>query len=835
MNDILFGNNNNTAIKCLAKKSYRSNKRRNFIVIIALVLTAFMITSVFSLGCSYFETFQLQQIRSMGTTADVAITNITKSQAEEIERSDLVTTVGISQRLGSVDTTMMDDALLGLSWINQTEWEQHRVPTISNVYGNYPQASNEVMLPTWALNEMKISNPQIGMEITLSYQLGNNYQYLTESFLLSGYYTDYSTSRVGNRGSVYVSEAFAVQTGLSFSDITSGMISFSKNDDIERSCEKLKKEIAFTEGQTFEIVPSAQSNSMTIIFAMAFVIATVVLSGYLLIYNILYISISKDTRFYGQLKTIGATKRQIKKIVRWQILWTSAIGIPIGLLIGAAFSFILVPFAMNMMYSGNADLGTKISFSPVIFIGAAIFTLLTAIIGSMKPAKIAGSISPIAASQYNDVSIKVKKRKSHRLKLSRMALNNIFRNPKSAALTFTSLFLGLMLFLISSGLLSSLSPENFVSQWGESDFALTYSIHEEENLITDKMLEEIEAIDGIENMRITYSAFPQTTMSVIYDQDVFGKYIDSLNGVSGLDFSDAETLKNYTDNFFGGVYGIDTEYVKEVNSSLETPIDLNAFENGDVVLLSAMTDEDGNPLIQPGQSITVIGETGEHTFTVAGGFLDADFQSGRGNERGTAPDLYISQQALKRLSPEVRIFRIAFDTINSKNDERILSELQTITASSSGIDIQSRYERGKEIESYLFTSRVLAMGLSSILLLIGIMNFINTMFVSVNTRKHEFATLESIGMTKKQIRQVLLFEGGYYWIISFLLLATLGTGIYLPLYAAFRQVASYAAFSYPIIPLVIAALIILAICLVFPAVTFSIDIKGTATERLRQN
>lgn len=836
MNDILFGNNNQTVIKHLAKKSYRSNKRRNMIVIVALALTAFMITSVFSLGCSYFETFQMQQTRSMGTTADVAITNLTEAQIEELKHSDLVTAVGISQRLGSVDTADIGDALLGISWIDEIEWEQHRVPTISDVYGNYPQAENEVMLPVWALNEMGISNPQIGMNITLSYQLGNNYQYITDEFQLSGYYTDYTVSRVGNRGSVYVSEIFAEQSGLTFSDITSGMLSFSGNDDVERSCEKLKDEITFTEGQTFEIVPSTQSNSASIIVAMAFVIAVIIISGYLLIYNILYISISKDTRFYGQLKTIGATKRQIKKLVRWQVFRTSVIGIPVGLLVGVLVSLIIVPFAMNMMYSGNSTLGVKVSFSPIIFIGAAIFTFLTAVIGSMKPAKIAGSISPIAASQYNAVSVKnMKKRKAHRLRLSRMALSNIFRNPKSAVLTFTSLFLGLMLFLIASGLLSSLSAENFVSQWGESDFTVTYSIHKEENLITDEMLKEIEAIDGIENMRVTYSASPQTTMPVIYDQDVFGKYIDSLNSVSGLDFSDAETLKNYTDNFFGGVYGIDTEYVKEVNSSLETPIDLNAFENGDVVLLSAMTDEDGNPLIQPGQSITVIGETGEHTFTVAGGFLDADFQSGRGNERGTAPDLYISQQALKRLSPEVKIFRIAFDTINSKNDERILSELQTITASSSGIDIQSRYERGKEIESYLFTSRVLAMGLSSVLLLIGIMNFINTMFVSVNTRKHEFATLESIGMTKKQIRQVLLFEGGYYWLISFLLLATLGTGIYLPLYAAFRQVASYAAFSYPIIPLVIAAFIVLAICLAVPILTFRMDIKASVTERLQQS
>ena len=70
----------------------------------------------------------------------------------------------------------------------------------------------------------------------------------------------------------------------------------------------------------------------------------------------------------------------------------------------------------------------------------------------------------------------------------------------------------------------------------------------------------------------------------------------------------------------------------------------------------------------PGQAITVIGEHGEHTFTVVNGFLDGDFQSGRGNERGTDPDLYISQHALKILSEETKIFRIAFDTVDSSYD-----------------------------------------------------------------------------------------------------------------------------------------------------------------------
>lgn len=836
MDDILFGNNNQATINRLAKRSYRANKQRNVFVTIALFLTAFMITSVFSLGCSYFETYQMQQIRAMGTTADVAITSLSEEQYEELSRSSLVSVVGVSQRLGSIDTSGMDDALLSITWIDETEWQEHRVPTISDIHGDYPQAKNEIMLPTWALRAMGIDDPQIGMNISLSYQLGTDYQYISDEFVLSGYYTDYSASRAGNRGAAYVSELFATQTGLPFDSVSTAMISFSDDSNALRSCEKLKRKISFTESQSFEIVPIAQSNSATIVLPLAAIIVFIIISGYLLIYNILYISISRDTQFYGQLKTIGTTKRQIKRIVRSQIFRTAVIGIPSGLIVGGIVSLGLVPFAMNMMYSSDTDLGEIVSFSPIIFAGAAIFTFFTAIIGSMKPAKIAASISPVAASRYTEANTRsYRDHKSHRTKLSRMARDNIFRNPKSAFLTFASLFLGLILFLVSAGLLSSLSPDNFVNQWGESDFALTYSISEEGNLLSDEMLQQIETMQGIENLRVTYSASPWPTMDVIYDENVFGKYIDSLDGVSGLDFSNAETRKNYTDNFWSGVYGIDSRYIEELNKTLDKPIDLTTFEKGELVVLSAMTDDEGNLLIQPGQAITVVGESGEQVFTVATGFLDADFQSGRGNERGTAPDLYISKQAIEKLSGETKIFRIAFDTIDSSYDKGIMEQLQSITASSPGITILSRYEKQQEMAVYLLTSRIIAAGLSAVFLLIGIMNFINTMVVSVNTRKHEFATLESIGMTKKQIRNVLLWEGVYYWSISFLLLATLGTAIYIPIYSAFRRMVPYAAFHYPVISLLVVAAIVLLVCLATPVITFMQNVKQSVVERLRQN
>ena len=533
-------------------------------------------------------------------------------------------------------------------------------------------------------------------------------------------------------------------------------------------------------------------------------------------------------QFYGRLKTIGTTQRQIKRIIYKQAIRISCIGIPIGLLLGAVVSFGIVPYFLNMMYSTNSDVGTKVSFSPFIFIGSAIFTFITVMIASMKPAKIAGSVSPIAALQYTAASTKSSARNCSKMKLSRMAWNNVFRNAKSTTLVFASLFFGLSLFLVVTGLLHGLSPENYVSQWGVSDFALTYSIHEREDLISSEMVSEIGQLDGIENLRLTYAPYPQVAADVVYDDAVFHEFLASLDGVNGIDFSDPAKLENYQQNFFSGVFGIDSAYLEEINKTLNLPIDTSAFEQGKVVLLSKTVEG----LIQPGQEITIQTQNGQHSFIVANGYLNEGFRAGGDNERGTAPDLYISQTALKELFPQYRVFRVAFDT-DGQHDESILQELKQITASQANIDIISRYERREEMQEYLITAKVLGTGLSVILLLVGVMNFVNTMVVNVNTRRYELAVLESIGMTKRQIKRMLFMEGFYYWGVSLSLAVTIGTAIFILLYMVFSKVAYYAVFSYPFIPLVLVSGLVLLICLIVPIWVYKTDVNLPVVERLR--
>ena len=367
-----------------------------------------------------------------------------------------------------------------------------------------------------------------------------------------------------------------------------------------------------------------------------------------------------------------------------------------------------------------------------------------------------------------------------------------------------------------------------MSQWGVSDFALTYSIHENEDLIPSEMASEISQIDGIDNLRLTYAPYPQVTAEVLYNDTVFHDFLMSLDGVSDIDFSDSARLESYQQNFFSGIFGIDSAYLEEINKTLNAPIDMSAFEQGNIVLLSQTVEG----LIQPGQEITIQTQNGQHSFVVANGFLDDGFRAGGGNERGTAPDLYISQAALQELFPQYRIFRVAFDT-DGQQDENILQELKLITASHSNIDIISRYERREEIRDYLVTANVLGTGLSVILLLVGVMNFVNTMAANVSTRRYELAVLEGVGMTKRQIKRMLSMEGFCYWGVSISLVSTIGTAIFIVLYEIFSKEASYAVFSYPFIPLVLVTGLVLLICLVVPIWAYKTDTKLSVMERLR--
>ncbi len=197
----------------------------------------------------------------------------------------------------------------------------------------------------------------------------------------------------------------------------------------------------------------------------------ILLTGYLIIYNVFQISIHSDVRMYGLLKVIGTTKRQLKKIILIQALVLASIGIPIGLIVGKLIGIIFVPSLMSItFYKGIENQTTTNGW---IFIVAGLFSLVTVLISTFKPGRIASDVSPIEAVNYV-VNMKTKNkklRKSHNgSKMHMMAKANIGRIKNRTVLVIMSCTLSVLLLYMLFTLSQSFDMDSYVSKFVQTDF-----------------------------------------------------------------------------------------------------------------------------------------------------------------------------------------------------------------------------------------------------------------------------------------------------------------------------------------------------------------------------
>ena len=832
---MIFATNNKYIIKKLTKRTMRANRLRNAFVITAVALTAFLITTIFSIGFSTIESLKLQQLRVMGTTAHVALSYPTEDQIKKVEKLDYIEQIGVQSNVGSIKSTpSMGNMVLGLHWFGSSEWDIFRKPTISNFIGTYPQKYDEIMVPDWILNRMGITNPELGMILEIEYRTTINEitsEYKTQKFVLSAYYTEYMNLHSDNVGVMLVSEEFMKKQGVSPVNSGAASIRFKNTSDINAQVEKLAKDIHLNSNQKIKVVPiydrSDFADTATLI-GLAGIILVIMLSGYLLIYNVFSLSVSRDIRYYGLLKTIGTTPAQLKKIVIGQAMRLAGIGIPLGLAAGAIVSLIAVPSILTVMI--NHESGVKVSFSPLIYGGAVIFTGLTTLWAANKPAKKAGSISPIEANRFTGMSSTPKQRESSNgSKAGIMALRNIFRNKKRSMVVFASLFLGITSFLAVNTILLSMDTDNLVADYIENDFRLTNNTlnpgleNGVKQKFDDSFLADLKNINGITD-------FNQVTcqeVNVCYDKKVYLNHIADFSQRHKTGMITEEQIKKYPELFSTFLVGLDTQYVEELNKSLNKPIDTDAFEKGEIALFSTDKPE----LYQLGSELSFINKANAQKTTVKlGGFLPQSTPF-KGGIR-IAPNIFISNAKMRELYDNPLVYSITMDT-EDKLQEKIYSQLKEIIGGDKEISLDSRLDMLEQYKSTKLLLYVLGSGMSLILALIGILNFVNVIVTSINARRHEFAVLESIGMDSERLRRILLFEGGAYALISGILVLVFGNGISYGLFTLFRTEATYAVFTFPFIPLLICLLVIFAVCLSVPGVAYKSLCKESITERLR--
>lgn len=829
----LFSKKNTSVVKKLSGRITAVNRVRNIYVITAIVLTTMLISSVFSIGMSYLKSSKMQQIRLMGTTAHIAVVKPNEEQIQKLRTLPYVKTVGLQQNVGLINkTTKMGNMTLSLHWFDKIEWEKLRKPSLVDIVGNYPEKYNEIMAPLWILNNMGIDNPQLGMKIPLSFFLGDDRSILqNETFVLSGYCKQYFYIRSGNIGSIYVSEEFARKSGTSVELDGAASVAYTDSKNIEGYNKQLEHDLSLSGEQRIKTVPMYEisaSDGLTTILAFASVILFLMFTGYLLIYNVFYISVSKDIRFYGLLKTIGTSPRQLKKIVIGQAFRLAIIGIPIGLVVGAFLSFATVPMAINM---SELKTGAEISFSPLIFIGAAFFALLTTFIGASKSARIAAKISPVEALRFTGAhSGGKRKRSTGGGKPFRMAWRNIFRDRKRACIVLLSLFLGILTFMIITTLITSMDTDNYIASYVKNDFILennTLDAIKTTSGITAKQkfdatfLAELNKIDGINNLRIT----TLEKMNMKYSPKQFSKHMNWFYEKFGV--KEELTEQQIQNNFWGYIIGIDSRYVEEFNKSSKTPVNIDAFKRGDIALIGTGNTELYSDV---GVMNVEIPSAGAKLNIALGGFVPFGFQYAGG---GMAPNIYVSEEMLGKLVPQPKIYKVNMD-VEDGLEEQALEKIKAMTKGDYEISRTSKQEQQQAMSDTKLMMFILGGGIAIVLALIGILNFINVMATSIMARKIEFAMLESVGMTKRQIHRMIILEGlGYAGIATFLV-GTIGSAITYVIFKLFQQQAEYAVLTFPFIPMLIATVIVFTVCIVAPQIVYKSSRRASIVERLRE-
>ena len=845
MNDILFGNNNRPIIKKLSKRSFQQNKIRNAIAALAIFLTTLLICTIFLIGGSYISSWQLQQEQTRGTTGHATLNAPSLEQYEILAASGEIDSVGVRADvfLPSFVNAEFDTngagLFYGLRFYNTSEWENHRVPVLENIYGTYPSSADEIMVPTWVLEKWNISEPYIGMELPFSYQSGSMQETEHKTFRLSGWFDEYDYIGDGNIAYLLVSEAFCNEVGFDIwsNQETTADMRFSNTQNIAEITSTIESSLKLSDGQTLSVNPDlldGNTNFQTIAVCIILGLG-IVLCGYLLIYNVFYISVSNDVRFYGQLRTIGTTSTQIGKIISRQAMKIACLGIIAGLLGSFALSNFVIPLALRTLTEANT--GIIVAQRPIIYIGAAIFSLVTVLLSIRKPIKIAKRISPITALHYqNEVAeIKPKLRSKH-FSASGMAWRNIQRTKKKSVLAVLSIFLGITACLVVTLFIQSMSTDNFIDSAMDHDIELTNQTlvlgyrGEQEQLFDENFINELNSIEGVGNISLQR----EQTIIPEYSEDMFYSYILDKYQSQGMEAPGADYYEQYPNRFYTQLVSIDAEKLKDY--IVENGMDYEGFYNGDYGLLVTDKPElfpsDMTLRFQCGQISDFEAVAGGDILELPiGGFLPSSYYGGLSTD---APYIFVSDAGMERISPDAYISQLGID-VNSANEKQVVSAVRELCNQEGSISLTSKAELSEGLHSAKITLYTLGGGIAFVLAFIGIINFANIMFTNIEARKHELSVMESIGMTKKQCRRMLQMEGFWYAIISLALCLTVGNGLLVLAFQAFKGIVEYAAFSYPIWMMIVLAAILLAFCWFIPLLFVNRMMKKTTVERLRQN
>ena len=551
-------------------------------------------------------------------------------------------------------------------------------------------------------------------------------------------------------------------------------------DKLREELEKAKYEMVTNDYLVSLEYLSTGDNTLNFLYTVAAIVTIIIIvTSVYCIKNSFDISITEKTKQYGMLRSVGATSKQIKRNVLYEAFILGIIGIPIGILSGLLASFILIQVSNYLL---GATIQIKLIFS-ISFISIAVsilLSILTIYLSAHKSARRASKISPITAIR-NSGDIKIKSKKLKTPKFIKyifgiggvVSYKNLKRSRKKYRTTVISIIICVSVFIALYSFVN-LAFRFIKVEMGEISYNINvnmYLTNDKEKYITD-----ISGLDSIK--RYSVNKYYNFYVDESYITENYKKFADiyknqayiSLISVSDLEYRDYLKKLNlsYNDVKDKGILinnSIINTYENEEQKKKETNM-LNIKEgdklNGDIIIY---TDEKNDKKVST--NINIVKVTDIRPLGLENVYM--------------YPIIIVNENYVKDIDANsVEMF------IDSSNPDKLQDEIDKLLVTEE-YNLNNMAKSAREMNSLYTLIAIFLYGFIAVIALIGITNIFNTITTNMELRSREFATLKSVGMTKKEFNRMIRLESFFYGMKS--LLIGLPIGILLS-YLIFKALTS---------------------------------------------
>ena len=800
-----FENDTSAVVKKYAKRSMRKSRIKTLLSVLTIMLSVALLSG-FILSVVGMAT---ETKRELQTANHAIYYNINDKQIEELRQDNRIADSRIYIQAGN---TQVDDYLIIPVYIEQKD---SNIAVEELVEGQYPIGLYDAAVDKAYLSRLGLP-AELGTKITIPFYDGSS-----ETFTVVGLTDNGSTERAY---SLYCSEKYA-HTGSQFeTSVTALTVQLA--DATQMSSENFKETVQkigtdygitaqysdYNDGFAASLEPNQEDIMIISIFSIA-----VLFVSYLVIYSIFYIYVQNQIREFGQLRTMGATPKQIKTILRTQGKLLCILGTILGLIIGGTAAFLFKPDGWSWL---NTALVSVLIFSLVY---AMVWLALS------KPVKIAGSVSPIEAAKSTGYqSAQLYSKKLHRrITPFSMAVMGSSRNRRKWVVTVLSLGVAGIMFMGGTTLLSSLDMERFARQglleYGEFEIDLSRNAVRNDphgatgvqlnNPLNDELIQNITQIEGVKEVtqyktleaKFEYNHASRKDKLVPFtseQQKILKQYLSAgtIDYKSMIENKEILVLRNeYADYVF--------DWTFQVGDTVKFRwFDGQSYQETEYTIVGEISDEIfKDPL-------------GGKLFGKAGFFLLPDQLL----QKMVVPNFNFNSHLLISindfsLEPEVR--------------EKMNSLMETIPT----VTMETLHNLYQDSEAMYQRTSLVIWGLSSFIMLFAVINLINTLIATTLSRKHEFSTLRSIGMGKKQLQWTIQWEGILlaFWNIGITLVAGTAVGYGIVHYLNSVGDDSW-VWQFPLVYFMGYAIISIMLPMIISAVIIHILQKKSIVEQLRE-